>query len=171
MPEAELVDTDVIDPEVVERAPQPSSHEVIDADVVEDETYPAPSVSPATPPELPAGPSVDAPPSGERAAPPAGDQPAPPAGERAAPRRERPTRGDLRLLRQDAALRARAVAALVVPFVLYTVVLAIIGRIDVYLYWIWIPAVLAGVLFGAQLDAAARRTTGQGTINPDRPAP
>jgi hypothetical protein len=156
--------TEVIEPELVERAPQASPHEVIDAVVVEDESLPVPvarpvSLAKSAPTGVPPAPI-------EMATEPAAEAPAEPTS---APVKERPTRMDLRLLGQDAALRARAAAALLVPFVLYTVVLAVIGRFGVYLFWIWIPAILAGVLFGAQLDAAVRRSGDQGTGNPSVP--
>jgi len=67
------------------------------------------------------------------------------------------TRADLRMLREQPALRARCVAAIVVPFLAYALVLLVIGRTDVFLLWIWIPMVAAGVLFGSFLDAAHRR--------------
>lgn len=67
------------------------------------------------------------------------------------------TRADLRLLREQTALRARCAAAIVVPFVIYALVLVVIGRTGVFLLWIWIPMVTAGVLFGGFLDAAHRR--------------
>ena len=67
------------------------------------------------------------------------------------------TRADLRMLRDQPALRARCVAAIVVPFLAYALVLLVIGRTDVFLLWIWIPMVAAGVLFGSFLDAAHRR--------------
>jgi len=67
------------------------------------------------------------------------------------------TRADLRMLREQPALRARCVAAIVVPFLAYALVLLVIGRTDVFLLWIWIPTVAAGVLFGSFLDAAHRR--------------
>lgn len=67
------------------------------------------------------------------------------------------TRGDLHLLRESSALRMRCAAAVLVPFVIYTVVLVAIGRTDVYLIWLWIPTILAGVLIGAFLDFAHRR--------------
>lgn len=60
------------------------------------------------------------------------------------------------MLRADRTLRARCAAALVVPFLLYTVVLIVVGRTDLYLIWVWIPTVLAGVLAGSFLDRAAR---------------
>jgi len=71
--------------------------------------------------------------------------------------RESATHGDLRLLREQPGLRARCAAAAIVPFLLYTAALAIIGRTDVYLLWVWIPTVLAGIAVGAFLDAAHRR--------------
>jgi len=78
------------------------------------------------------------------------------SAEPATARRREPN-ADLRMLRDDPTLRTRCAAAVIVPFVLYTVVLLVIGRADVYLIWFWIPAVSAGVLLGSFLDAAARR--------------
>jgi len=75
--------------------------------------------------------------------------------ERLHPRR--PPNADLRMLREDPALRARCAAAVIVPFVLYTAVLLVIGRTGVYLIWLWIPTVTAGVLAGTFLDIAAKR--------------
>ncbi|MEP7020238.1 MAG: hypothetical protein ABI808_06275 [Pseudonocardiales bacterium] len=71
-------------------------------------------------------------------------------------RRETGTHGDLRLLRERPALRARCAAAAIVPFLLYTAVLAVIGRADLYLLWVWIPTVTAGIAVGGFLDAAHR---------------
>jgi hypothetical protein len=71
------------------------------------------------------------------------------------PRRQPNT--DLHLLREDPALRARCAAALIVPFLLYTVALLVIGHTDAYLIWLWIPAVSAGVLAGSFIDLAVRR--------------
>lgn len=81
------------------------------------------------------------------------------------------TRGDLHLLRVSQGLRARCAAAVLVPFLIFTVVLIVIGRTDVYLIWLWIPTVLAGVLVGTFLDlehrrlrlAAGRPADGRGT--------
>jgi hypothetical protein len=67
------------------------------------------------------------------------------------------TRADLMLLRRDPGLRARCIGALLGAFVLYSVVIAVVGRSDLYLRWIWIPIVLSGVLVGALLDLAHRR--------------
>src|SRR6185437_2701376 len=53
------------------------------------------------------------------------------------------TRGDLHLLRESRSLRARCAAAVLVPFVIFTILLIALGRTDVYLIWIWIPTVLA----------------------------
>ena len=73
------------------------------------------------------------------------------------PRTESGTHADLTLLREDPAVRARCAAAVIVPFLLYTVVLVVLGRAGVYLVWVWVPIVLAGVSVGAFLDAAHRR--------------
>jgi hypothetical protein len=136
-PDADLLDTDVIDPELVERVADAPPYNVVDAEVVEDEirTEAAAEVAPPRP------------------------APHPDVAPAPAPKRERAGRADLRLLRENPALRARCVAAVVLPFVLYTIVLVVISRMDVYLFWIWIPAILAGVLFGAQLDVAAKRAS------------
>jgi hypothetical protein len=56
----------------------------------------------------------------------------------------------------DPALRARCAAAVVVPFLLYTAVLVVIGRTGLFLLWVWIPLVTAGVVAGMFLDLAAR---------------
>ena len=73
------------------------------------------------------------------------------------PRTESGTHADLTLLRENPAVRARCAAAVIVPFLLYTVVLVVLGRAGVILVWVWIPVVLAGVSVGAFLDAAHRR--------------
>lgn len=73
------------------------------------------------------------------------------------PRAESGTHGDLRLLRERPALRARCAAAAIVPFLLFTAVLAVIGRADIYLLWVWIPTVTAGIAVGGFLDAAHRQ--------------
>jgi hypothetical protein len=68
------------------------------------------------------------------------------------------TAADLALLREHSDVRARVIAGVVAPFVLYGVVLYLIGAAThVYLIWIWIPLVTAGVLAGSILDAAHRR--------------
>ena len=64
---------------------------------------------------------------------------------------------DLALLRAHSDVRARVIAAVVAPFVLYTVVLYLAGGFGVYLLWAWIPLVTAGVLAGSILDAAHRK--------------
>jgi hypothetical protein len=79
------------------------------------------------------------------------------------PATSRPARGnqstaaDLALLREHSAVRARVIAALVVPFVLYTAVLYLISALGVYLIWVWIPLVTGGVAAGAILDAEHRK--------------
>ncbi len=80
------------------------------------------------------------------------DRSAPPA-----PRPEGATHADLRLLRENPALRARCAAAVVIPFVLYTVAMIVLGSTAVYLVWVWVPTVLAGVTVGTFLDVAHRR--------------
>jgi hypothetical protein len=67
------------------------------------------------------------------------------------------TAADLALLREHSDVRARVIAALVVPFVLYTAVLYLAGAMSSYFIWVWIPLVTAGVLAGSILDAAHRR--------------
>lgn len=73
----------------------------------------------------------------------------------------RGARGDLQLLRSDAGLLLRCAAGLVLIFLVYTSVLILLGRTDVYLIWLWIPAVLTGVTIGGLLDRAHRRRAGQ----------
>jgi hypothetical protein len=79
----------------------------------------------------------------------------------AKPGGESPTQADLRLLRTQPGLRSRCAAGVVVPYLLFTIVIIVIGRTDVYLIWVWIPTVLAGVLVGSFLDRAHK--------NPPRP--
>lgn len=71
-------------------------------------------------------------------------------------RAESGTHGDLRMLRSTPALRARCAAAVIVPFLLYTAVLIVIARTDVYVLWVWIPTIVGGILAGTFLDAAHR---------------
>lgn len=65
---------------------------------------------------------------------------------------------DLVLLRTDPAARARVIAAVVVPFVLYVGVLLVIGSLDLRtaLIWIWVPLISAGIVAGLILDLAHR---------------
>jgi len=102
----------------------------------------------------PAAPSETA--TREQAASPGDDSGAAPV----APRAPSGTRADLKLLRQSATLRVRCIGAVVATFLIYTVVLIVLGRTDVYLLWVWIPTVLSGILVGTFLDAAHRRTAG-----------
>jgi hypothetical protein len=78
-------------------------------------------------------------------------------GSRPMPRPEGATHADLRLLRENPALRARCVAAVIVPFLLYTAALMVIGATASYLVWVWMPTVVAGVSVGTFLDVAHRR--------------
>jgi hypothetical protein len=60
-------------------------------------------------------------------------------------------------------VRARAIAAVVVPFALYVVVMVVIGRGDRFVLFLWAPILVAGVLVGAVLDLGhrdARRVRG-----------
>ncbi len=68
-----------------------------------------------------------------------------------------PTRADFNLLRAIPGLRARVLAAIVVPFLIYTGFMVLIGRMDVYLIWLFIPTVIAGTLVGHFLDKAHER--------------
>jgi hypothetical protein len=80
-------------------------------------------------------------------------------GESAPPtaRGNQSTAADLALLRAYSDVRARVVAAVVAPFVLYTVILYLAGGFGVYLLWAWIPLVTAGIVAGSILDAAHRK--------------
>jgi hypothetical protein len=93
------------------------------------------------------------------AVPPEAPPQTPPAAAGHAPTKRAPsgTQADLNLLRQHPAVRAQCAAAVLVPFVIYTVVMVVISRTDVYLVWIWLPIVSAGILLGAFLDRAHRR--------------
>jgi hypothetical protein len=112
--------------------------------------------------------AVDDEPPGRHAVPVAATPPAPdpPATGTAAPgtaagtapdRAPAGTRADLALLRSSPAVRAQSVAAVLVPLGLYAIVLAVLGRFDAFLTWVWIPIIVAGVLFGLMLDLADRR--------------
>jgi hypothetical protein len=109
----------------------------------------------------------------ERLVPP-GDEPAPqtgaePAGlpstdageQRAAPKvgkGNQSTAADLELLRAHSDVRARVIAAIVAPFVIYALVLYLGGSaLRVYFIWVWVPLVTAGVLAGSILDSAHRK--------------
>jgi hypothetical protein len=70
------------------------------------------------------------------------------------------TAADLALLRERSDVRARVIAALLVPFVLYTAVLYLIGAFGLYLINVWIPLVSGGVLAGFILDAEHRKHAG-----------
>lgn len=72
-------------------------------------------------------------------------------------RAETGTHADLRLMREIPGLRSRCVAAVIVPFLLYTAALVVIARTDVYLLWLWIPTVTAGIAVGTFLDVEHRR--------------
>ena len=81
-----------------------------------------------------------------------------------------PTRADVNLLKAVPGLRAQALAGLVVPYLLYTVVMVLLARTDVFLLWLWIPTVFAGALVGHLLDRAhaakASPSSGQSRAEP-----
>ena len=78
-----------------------------------------------------------------------------------------PTARDFALFREHSDVRNRAIAAVLAPFVIYAVVMVVIGRTDVFLIWIWIPLILAGVLMGLVLDLGHKRYGATGSA--DRP--
>jgi hypothetical protein len=70
------------------------------------------------------------------------------------------TAADLALIRRHPEVRNRVLGAVIVPFVLYVVVLLVLGASGVrYLIWIWIPLVTAGVLAGLILDRGHKQHT------------
>ncbi len=90
----------------------------------------------------------------------------------ATPRRERTgtAAADFALVRSNRALRARCAAAALAPFVVYVVVLLIVGaQPRTYLLFIFIPLITAGLAVGALLDAAHRRR-GASEAGQDQPA-
>jgi hypothetical protein len=73
------------------------------------------------------------------------------------------TRGDLQLLRESPAVRARCIAAAVVPFALYTIAMIAGGLAHDFAVWVWVPIVVAGICVGLCLDLgyrSARRAAG-----------
>ncbi len=70
--------------------------------------------------------------------------------------------GDLAMLRRSVGLRWRCAAAVVLTFLIYTSVLVTLRRTDVYLIWVWIPAIVSGIAVGALLDAVERRARSAG---------
>jgi hypothetical protein len=118
----------------------------------------SPEVEPEPPDAVPDVASVPRPAPAPPSTPPPSTSPpstSPPSGKGS-----HSTAADLALLRQHSDVRARVVAAVVVPFVLYTAVMYLIGALNVYLIWVWIPLVTAGVLGGSILDAEHRRRAG-----------
>lgn len=144
-------------------APDDATEPVAAAAAVEAPSRPSPRPRHAQPDgqeaaaTAPPEPAVPAEPAVESAGPAAPVEPAGPAAPAAPAKVPRATAADLALLRSRSDVRARVLAAIVVPFLLYTVVMFLIGRTDVYLIWIWIPLVTAGVLAGSFLDAAHRK--------------
>ncbi len=78
---------------------------------------------------------------------------------------------DLALLRARPMLRLQVLAAVLVPFIAYVLVMLVLNRSDVrtVLIWAWIPLVSAGVLGGLLLDRAARAArSGRAASGPSR---
>jgi hypothetical protein len=96
----------------------------------------------------------------------AGPAETPPATRAPKPTPATGTRGDLQLLRSDTRLLLWCAGSVVLLFLVYTSVLILIGRTDVYLIWLWVPTVLSGMAIGGLLDRAHRRLSDR-----DRPAP
>ena len=95
-----------------------------------------------------------------------------PAEPSAKTKRERATAADLALLRSRPDVRARCIAAVVVPFILYVAAMLIVGAEHVqYLLWLWIPLILGLALAGHFLDVAHKRQAAAPAGEPDdRPA-
>lgn len=66
------------------------------------------------------------------------------------------TRGDLQLLREHPAIRARCIAAALVPFALYTIGMISAGAARDFAVWVWVPIVVAGICVGLVLDLGFR---------------
>lgn len=78
--------------------------------------------------------------------------------ERKRARWEKGSRADLHMLRHNTAVRLQCIAVVVLAFAGYTAVMLELGRdMRSYLFWIWIPIVVSGVLVGACLDLAHHR--------------
>jgi hypothetical protein len=90
-----------------------------------------------------------------------------PAPEPAAEHEPGPTARDFALFRQHSDVRNRAIAAVLAPFVVYAVVMVATDRTGVFLIWLWIPVILAGVLMGLILDLGHKRYGAKGSA--DRP--
>jgi hypothetical protein len=119
---------------------------------------PAPA-PPTTAPPTPAPPPAPAPAKAEVA-------PSPAKTKKRKKDGETDTQADLRVLRENSAVRARSIAGVLVSFLLYTVVMIVIGQTAMYLLWIWIPIVVAGVLVGVVLDLAHRQPKDSAVSSP-----
>lgn len=105
-----------------------------------------------------APPAEPPPPDTAREALPAADAAAVSAEPQRKPARQRSTAADVALVREHSDVRARVIAAVLVPFAVYTAAMAAIGKLDrSYLLWIWIPLITAGVLVGLFLDLGYRK--------------
>lgn len=85
------------------------------------------------------------------------EAPAPaPAAQAPKPAPAAGTRGDLQLLRSDTRLLLWCAGSVILLFLVYTSVLILLARTDVYLIWLWVPTVLSGMAIGGLLDRAHR---------------
>lgn len=83
--------------------------------------------------------------------------PSAPAATPATPRTHS-TAADLALVRHHGDVRARCLAGLLAPFVVYAAVLLAVGESSTaWALWIFAPLVLAGILVGSFLDAGHKR--------------
>lgn len=163
--DAEDVGVAIVAPpeEAAEARPRPGRHSRPDADAAGPAPVAVAAEAPPADAPLPEAVVAEAPPAEAPAtkAPKAkaskAKAPKAKAPKAKAPKGDQSTAADLALLRARPDVRARVIAAVVVPFLLYTLVLLLIGSMRVYLLWVWIPLVSAGVLAGSLLDAAHRR--------------
>ena len=146
----------IVDPVVDQPMPQADTQQL---PKVEDAAPPPDLIPGMTPEPVAVEPRT---PAASAAAPVASDPAPTPDADADAERQPSGARGsaaDLALLRRSGAARALVAAAVLVPFVIYTVVLLVLDKVSArtYLIWIWIPLITAGVLVGLVLDAAHRR--------------
>jgi hypothetical protein len=69
---------------------------------------------------------------------------------------QRSAAADLALLRSSPALRARCIAAVVVPVGIFIALMIVMGQGRDFLLWLWVPTVVSGMLVGLFLDLAHR---------------
>jgi hypothetical protein len=150
-------------PAETEPSPTADTDQLAPLDLLEPTELPGP-VEPPEPAELPVPPGAPEPVVPSRPDKPSKADKAAAKAEKAAARAaakqakgESGTRADLRMLRHNGAVRAQAIGAVIVSFLLYTVVLLVIGKTHDYLQWLFVPIVVAGIAVGLVLDLAHRR--------------